>query len=209
VPQELRIVLQGERFVVVDKPSGMLSVPGKGPDKQDCVPARVRAMFPEATGPLVVHRLDMETSGLLVLGLDEEAQRELSGQFERRETEKKYLALLEGAVAQDSGEVSLPIRLDVERRPYQIVDHVHGREAVTRYRVLSHEIDRTRVEFVPVTGRTHQLRVHAAAGLACPIVGDVLYGRKGGERLMLHACELSFVDPRTGRRVHVHSEAPF
>jgi tRNA pseudouridine32 synthase/23S rRNA pseudouridine746 synthase len=207
--EDLTIVLEGSRFVVVNKPSGMLSVPGKGPEKQDCVASRVRAMFPRATGPLVVHRLDMETSGLLVLGLDEGAQRELSGQFERRETEKKYIALLEGSVARDEGEVSLPLRLDVDRRPYQIVDHVQGREAVTRYRVLSREIDRTRVEFVPLTGRTHQLRVHAAAGLGCPIVGDVLYGGDSGERLMLHACRLAFVDPGTGRRVEVESPAPF
>jgi len=208
---QLKVILAADRFVVIDKPSGLLSVPGKGPQKQDCAASRVRALFPKATGPLIVHRLDMETSGLLVFGLDEDAQRDLSGQFERRETDKKYLALLEGAVTQDEGEVSLPIRLDPDRRPYQIVDHVHGREAVTRYRVLSREIDRTRVEFVPLTGRTHQLRVHAAAGQACPIVGDVLYGRgqEGGERLMLHACELSFVDPGTGRRVLVTSPVPF
>jgi tRNA pseudouridine32 synthase/23S rRNA pseudouridine746 synthase len=206
---DLRIVLAAERFVVADKPSGMLSVPGKGPEKQDCVASRVRARFPGATGPLIVHRLDMETSGLLVLGLDAEAQRELSGQFERRETQKRYIALLEGSVAQDQGEITLPIRLDVDRRPYQIVDHEQGREAVTRYRVLSREIDRTRVEFTPLTGRTHQLRVHAASGLSCPIVGDVLYGRDSGERLMLHASWLAFVDPGTGRRVEVESPGPF
>lgn len=207
-----RIVLASDRFVVVDKPPGMLSVPGKGPDKQDCVAARVRARFAKAMGPLIVHRLDMETSGLLVLGLDAGAQRELSGQFERRETQKKYIALLEGSVVQDQGEVTLPIRLDIDRRPFQIVDHVHGREALTRYRVLSREIDRTRVEFTPVTGRTHQLRVHASAGLSCPIVGDALYGRGvgvGGERLMLHASFLAFMDPGTGRRVEFESPAPF
>jgi tRNA pseudouridine32 synthase/23S rRNA pseudouridine746 synthase len=207
--QDLRIILAAPRFVVVDKPTGMLSVPGKGPEKQDCAASRVRALFPAATGPLVVHRLDMETSGLLVFGLDENSQRDLSAQFERRQTDKKYVALLEGAVEQDAGEISLPIRLDVDRRPYQVVDHVHGREALTRYRVLSHEIDSTRVEFIPLTGRTHQLRVHAAAGLGCPIVGDVLYGDGRGERLMLHAAELSFVDPGTGRRVHVSSPVPF
>ena len=206
---ELPVILAGARFVVVDKPSGLLSVPGKGPDKQDCVAARVRAMFPQATGPLVVHRLDMETSGLIVFGLDEDAQRDLSGQFERRETDKKYTAILEGSVPLDAGEVTLPIRMDVDNRPHQIVDYVHGRPALTQYRVLSREIDRTRVEFVPLTGRTHQLRVHAASGLSCPIVGDVLYGRATGERLMLHACELSFVDPGTGRRMQVSSQVPF
>jgi tRNA pseudouridine32 synthase / 23S rRNA pseudouridine746 synthase len=207
--EEMRVILATDRFVVIDKPSGLLSVPGKGEHKQDCVPARVRLLFPKATGPLVVHRLDMETSGLLVLGLDADAQRELSGQFERRETEKRYIALLRGDVAQDQGEVSLPIRPDIDNRPYQIVDHVHGRPAITRYRVLSREIDRTRVEFTPVTGRSHQLRVHAALGMGCPIVGDVLYGDGEGERLMLHAAELGFREPGTQRWVEARSPAPF
>jgi tRNA pseudouridine32 synthase/23S rRNA pseudouridine746 synthase len=207
--QDLKIILASPRFVVVDKPTGMLSVPGKGPEKQDCAAARVRALFPSATGPLVVHRLDMETSGLLIFGLDEDSQKDLSAQFERRQTDKKYVALLEGQVEREAGEISLPIRLDVDRRPYQIVDPIHGRPAVTHYRVLSHEIDRTRIQFIPLTGRTHQLRVHAAAGLGCPIVGDVLYGDGHGDRLMLHASELSFVDPDTGRRVQVSSPVPF
>jgi tRNA pseudouridine32 synthase / 23S rRNA pseudouridine746 synthase len=206
---ELRIIQSTDRYVVVDKPHGLLSVPGKGEAKQDCVPARVRLRFPNATGPLVIHRLDMETSGLLVLGLDADAQRDLSGQFERRETEKKYIALLRGDLPQDSGEVSLPIRPDIENRPYQIVDHTHGRPSLTRYRVLAREIDRTRVEFTPITGRSHQLRVHAALGLNCPIVGDVLYGDGEGERLMLHAAELGFREPGTGRWVLVKSPAPF
>ncbi len=208
--EDLRIVMEGEGYVVVHKPAGLLSVPGKGEANQDCVPARVRRLFPQAEGPLVVHRLDMDTSGLLVVGLTAQAQRDLSGQFERRETRKRYLALLEGDVREDAGEVSLPLRPDLENRPYQIVDHAQGREAVTRYRVLSREVDRTRVEFVPVTGRTHQLRVHAAAGLHCPIVGDVLYGRvHTEERLMLHACELEFKEPVSGQWVKVESAAPF
>jgi tRNA pseudouridine32 synthase / 23S rRNA pseudouridine746 synthase len=206
---ELRVVLATERYVVVDKPSGLLSVPGKGEAKQDCVPARVRALYPHATGPLVVHRLDMETSGLIVLGLDADAQRDLSGQFENRQTLKKYAALLRGDVRLDEGEVTLPMRLDVDRRPYQIVDHEQGRAAVTRFRVLAREIDRTRVEFVPVTGRTHQLRVHAAFGIGCPIVGDALYGDGEGGRLMLHASELCFREPGTGRWVESRSPAPF
>jgi tRNA pseudouridine32 synthase/23S rRNA pseudouridine746 synthase len=205
----MKVILATARYVVVDKPSGLLSVPGKGAHKQDCVPARVQALFPHATGPLVVHRLDMETSGLLVLGLDPDAQRELSGQFERRETEKRYIALLRGDLPSDQGEVRLPIRPDIENRPYQIVDHVHGRPALTRYRVLSRETDRTRVEFIPVTGRSHQLRVHAAIGLGHPIVGDVLYGDGEGERLMLHAAELGFREPGTGRWVLVSSPPPF
>jgi tRNA pseudouridine32 synthase/23S rRNA pseudouridine746 synthase len=207
----LPVIFSTPRLVVIDKPSGLLSVPGKGEHKQDCVPARVRAMFPNATGPLVVHRLDMETSGLLVLGLDPDAQRDLSAQFERRETRKKYTALLKGDLPQDHGEVSMPIRPDIDNRPYQMIDPIHGRASLSHYRVLSREVDRTRVEFTPITGRSHQLRVHAAWGLKHPIIGDVLYGdgAEGGERLMLHAAELAFKDPATGRWVDVRSPVPF
>lgn len=218
--------------MVVDKPAGLLSVPGKGAEKADCVAARVRAAFPGASGPMVVHRLDMDTSGLIVLGLDEGAQRELSRQFEARQVEKRYVALLDGSLQNDEGEIDLPIRPDVEHRPYQMVDFVHGRRAVTRYRVLAREAGWTRVEFSPITGRAHQLRIHAAdpkyvgppggavrvvgdeegvpRGLGCPIVGDVLYGDgASGPRLMLHAAYLSFVDPETGGRVEYSSGAPF
>jgi len=197
----------------------MLSVPGKGPEKADCAAARIAAMFPRATGPLVVHRLDMETSGLIVFGLDEEAQRELSAQFEKRVVEKSYVALVTGSVRamwagpdpldRDDGEVSLPMRGDLERRPLQIVDPENGREAVTRWRVLSREIDRIRIRFEPFTGRTHQLRVHAATGLGHPIIGDELYGGPEAPRLMLHAASLSFLEPGTGRRVEFESAAPF
>lgn len=188
----------------------MLSVPGKGPEKADCVAARIAARFPAATGPLIVHRLDMETSGLMVLALTAEAQRDLSGQFERRVVEKAYVALLgDGPPIADQGEIDLPLRLDVERRPLQIVDHERGRPALTRWRVLAHEVDRVRVRFEPVTGRTHQLRVHAAAGLRRPIIGDGLYGGEPASRLMLHASELSFLEPGTRRRVEFRSEPPF
>lgn len=198
------------RFVVVDKPGGMLSVPGKGPERADCVASRVREAFRGASGPLVVHRLDMETSGLLVLGLDADAQRELSEQFERRTVEKAYVALLgEGPPMADEGEIDLPMCADIEHRPIQIVDHEQGRAALTRWRVLAHEIDRVRVRFEPLTGRTHQLRVHAAAGLGRPIVGDGLYGGEPAQRLMLHACELAFREPGSRRRVQFSSPAPF
>lgn len=211
----LRLVHSTERFVVVEKPPWMLSVPGKGPGKADCVAARVAMLFPAASGPLVVHRLDMETSGLIVLGLDPDAQRELSRQFEAREVEKAYIALLGApatdvdALEADGGTVSLPIRPDIENRPYQIVDHVHGRESVTRWWVIGREIDRVRVRFEPITGRTHQLRLHAAAGLGCPIVGDALYGGEPATRLMLHAAELSFLDPGTGKRLDFQSRPSF
>jgi tRNA pseudouridine32 synthase / 23S rRNA pseudouridine746 synthase len=212
------------RFVVVNKPQGMLSVPGIGPLKQDCVISRVQAAFPAAAGPMMVHRLDMETSGLLVVALTPAVQRELSMQFERRKVEKSYIALLEGDVTQDSGEIRLPMRLDVDRRPYQIVDFEQGKEAITFFRVLSREVDRTRVEFRPITGRTHQLRVHAAStimkgepggGLGCPIVGDTLYGLNATGPgappmgMMLHAASLSFPDPDSGVRLEFAAASPF
>lgn len=207
---------ESARYVVIGKPAGMLSVPGKGPEKQDCAAARIGVMFPQASGPLVVHRLDMETSGLMVLGLDAEAQRALSMQFERREVEKAYVALLgeragEGpdVLEAEEGVIDLPMRLDVENRPRQVVDHVQGRAAVTRWRVLTRETDRVRVQFVPETGRTHQLRVHAAVGLRRPIVGDSLYGGARAARLMLHASYLSFVEPGSARRVEFESGAGF
>ncbi|MCC6676174.1 MAG: RluA family pseudouridine synthase [Phycisphaerales bacterium] len=217
---DLTVIHEDHRFVVVDKPAGMLSVPGKGVSKQDCAAARVRARYPAATGPLVVHRLDMETSGLLVFALDEAAQRELSAQFEQRLVEKAYIALLEGIVGAERGEVRVPIRADIANRPVQIVDFAHGRAAVTRFRVVAREIDRTRICFEPVTGRTHQLRVHAAysgpAGeeggdiIGCPILGDPLYGDAGSAaRLMLHASELSFLHPSMGRRLAFSSPIPF
>lgn len=213
------IVHAHARYVVVDKPSGLLSVPGIGPGKTDCVIARVLAMFPGASGPMMVHRLDMETSGLLVVALDPDAQRDLSAQFEARTVRKRYVALLDGIVGSDAGEITVPMRLDVDRRPYQIPDFIQGRPAVTRYRVLAREIDRTRIEFDPLTGRTHQLRLHAAlapvlpggqpGGLGCPIVGDPLYGqRRDAERLALHASFLSFTEPG-GVRVEFSSPTPF
>lgn len=218
----LSIVHAGGTFVVIDKPSGLLSVPGKGPDKSDCAAARVRKLFPSAIGPLVVHRLDMDTSGLMVFALDPDSQRNLSRQFERRTVAKAYTALVDGLIDADSGEISAPLRLDVDRRPFRVFDPVQGQTALTRWTVLSRETDRTRVRFEPVTGRTHQLRVHAALarphGLGHHILGDVLYG-PGGDvgthapteslRLMLHASELEFHDPETGARVRFESRAPF
>lgn len=211
---DIRIAIRGDRFVVVDKPSGVLSVPGKGEQKQACVASWVRERFAAAGGPLIVHRLDMDTSGLMVLGLDAEAQRELSAQFEARTVEKRYTALVEGRVEREAGVLDAPMRLDVARRPYQVVDFNQGRTALTRYRVLAYEVDRTRLSLVPETGRTHQLRVHCAhagrGGLGHAIVGDVLYGHaEPGQRLMLHASYLAFTDPGTGRRVEVESAAAF
>lgn len=204
-----------ERYVVVDKPAGLLSVPGKGPENQDCVSSRVRQMFPHATGPMVVHRLDMDTSGLIVVALDADAQRELSMQFEQRRTSKRYVALVDAVVSAESGVIDLPMRADIENRPMQIIDHEHGKPSVTKWSVLTLEVDRSRLELEPVTGRTHQLRVHlAAAGM--PILGDVLYGPQPRtstlcERLCLHACRLGFLEPGKGEGgwVEFVSPAPF
>lgn len=176
-------------------------------------------MFPGASGPLTVHRLDMETSGLLVLGLDADAHRTLSRQFEARTVAKKYIAVLAGDIGAlgNSGEVSLPMRPDIDNRPRQIIDHEHGRPALTRWRLLAVEpgpnrATWSRVEFEPHTGRSHQLRLHAAhpMGLHIPIVGDKLYGDPSlSPRLLLHATLLEFDDPETGARVRVESPTPF
>jgi tRNA pseudouridine32 synthase / 23S rRNA pseudouridine746 synthase len=211
----VRVVREGRRFVVIDKPAGLLSVPGKGADNQACAAGWVREQFPRASGPLVVHRLDMDTSGLLVFGLDEAAQRALSAQFEARSVHKRYVALVDGLMQRERGVIDAAMRLDPENRPVQVIDPVHGRAATTEFAVLSLETDRTRVELVPRTGRTHQLRVHCAL-IGHPIVGDVLYGRvdargergTDAERLMLHASELAFDDP-DGGRVEACSAVPF
>jgi tRNA pseudouridine32 synthase / 23S rRNA pseudouridine746 synthase len=217
-------VFQDEHLVVVDKPSGLLSVPGKGAQHQDCVASRVRAMFPRATGPLTVHRLDMDTSGLLVLGLTPEAQRSLSRQFEARSVQKEYEALVTGNVQHDTGTIDIPIRLDPENRPVQVIDFVAGKPSRTSYAVLARETSRTRLRLTPHTGRTHQLRVHCAAatvlikpdghavvgGLGAPILGDGLYGdRASGTRLMLHAGVLEFQHPVRSTTVRAESSTPF
>jgi len=224
----LRVIDATTRLVAVDKPPGLLSVPGRGAHMQDCAAARVRMMFPGASGPLVVHRLDMETSGVMVFALDAEAQRELSRQFESREVEKRYEALIRGEAPGEAGVVELRQRLDVERRPLQVIDNERGKLATTRWRVLERMDGAgvagadgavTRIEFEPLTGRTHQLRIAAATareagGLGAPIIGDTLYGPEreastGAARLMLHATLLCVRDPLTGERLRFESRAPF
>lgn len=206
----LQVLHQDAWLVVVAKPAGLLSVPGRSPADHDSVQSRLRVLFPQAQGPLLVHRLDQDTSGLLVAALDPLTHRHLQKQFARREVEKQYLAWLETEVAGSSGEISLPLRVDLEDRPRQIHDPVHGKEALTRWRVLERRKGRTRVALSPVTGRTHQLRVHAAhpQGLAAPIVGDRLYGH-ASERLLLHAWRLGFLHPGTGESVTFEAPAPF
>ncbi len=207
MPANIDLVFHDSSLLVAVKPAGMLAVPGRGEDKQDCLSARVQKEFPDA---LVVHRLDMATSGLMVFARGEEMQRRLSRAFHDRLVSKRYEALVGYRLRQSSGEISLPLMPDWPNRPMQKVDHADGKHSLTRYRVLGYdaEIDVSRLELEPVTGRTHQLRVHLAA-LGHPIVGDALYGGIIAHRLMLHACFLGFEHPVSGKALELSSEAPF
>ncbi len=238
----LNIVYRDSDIVVVNKQSGVLSVPGRGPDKQDCIVNRLRRLFPECIEQPSVHRLDMETSGLMVLALNAESQRNLRIQFEKSEIQKKYIAVLDGNMAaagiKECGQMELYFRLDVENRPHQIWDSVNGKKAITRWRILNLEKYSppaaglsagaaskdsagpsqgrkrtvTRVEFTPLTGRTHQLRLASADshGFGIPIIGDTLYGScQEGERLLLHASFLSFAHPVTGKKMEFNCPPPF
>lgn len=206
----LPILLEDPRFVVVDKPSGLLSVPAKDPTITDNVRARIQRLYPDATGNINVHRLDMETSGVLVCARDPDAHRDLSVQFQEKVVRKSYVAIVAGLVAESEGRIELPLRLDPERRPLQIVDEAKGRPARTDWTVLERGPDWTRLELRPRTGRTHQLRVHCATGLGCPILGDRLYGDEASApRLLLHAAWLRFEHPTTFRPVEVKAPLPF
>ncbi len=211
---EPETVYEDAQIVIVDKPSGLLSVPGRSARLQDSVMTRLRARYPESTGQLVVHRLDLDTSGLLLAAKDGATFSALQRLFSLREIEKRYVAWLDGDVTDDEGMIDLPLRLDVDDRPRQIHDAEFGKSAVTQWRVLQRANGRTRVSLVPLTGRTHQLRVHAShpLGLNAPIVGDRLYARAApadGERLMLHAELLAFTHPGSGVTLRVESPAPF
>ena len=211
---EPQIVFEDAWIAIVEKPCGMLSVPGRTARLHDSVLTRLQSRFPDSAGPLLVHRLDLDTSGLLLVAKDSATFAALQRLFANRGVEKRYIAWLDGAVSGETGSITLPLRVDVDDRPRQIHDPVHGKPALTTWRVLSRENGRTRVEFMPRTGRTHQLRVHAAhpLGLDAPIVGDRLYARAApdaGERLMLHAESLSFLHPVTGGAIQVERPAPF
>jgi tRNA pseudouridine32 synthase/23S rRNA pseudouridine746 synthase len=203
------ILFADDHLVVADKPSGLLSVPGRGPDKQDCLAARVQAEFPDA---LTVHRLDMATSGLIVLARGAEAQRQLSVAFSERRVEKRYVAVVAGTVAADEGEVDLPLITDWPNRPRQMIDFRVGKPSLTRFRVVCREPGRTRVALEPVTGRSHQLRVHMTA-LGHPILGDMFYASPeiaaSSDRLLLHAEYLAVPHPGTGETIAFTSAAPF
>ncbi|HEY6095926.1 MAG TPA: RluA family pseudouridine synthase [Gallionellaceae bacterium] len=203
---DVQALYADESLIVVDKPEGMLAVPGRGPDKQDCLSARVQQQFGDA---LVVHRLDMSTSGLMLFARGAAMQRKLSHLFHERLVHKRYLAVVSGLPASASGEINLPIAADWPNRPLRKIDAANGQPSLTRYRVLAHEAQGTRVELEPVTGRTHQLRVHLAA-IGHPILGDSLYGdAASAPRLLLHACTLGFVHPGSGIALQFASPAPF
>jgi len=208
----LSVLHLSEQLIVVDKPSGLLCVPGRGAGKEDCLSRRVQAEYPDA---MIVHRLDMGTSGIVVMGRGARAQRELSIQFQERRVRKRYQALVDGHwTAAAAGEIDLPICVDWPNRPRQKVDHVTGRPSLTRYRVLeagtTHAV--SRIELEPITGRSHQLRVHMEA-LGHPILGDDFYGTPvscaKAERLMLHACQIELGHPETGAPLRIDCPPPF
>jgi tRNA pseudouridine32 synthase/23S rRNA pseudouridine746 synthase len=206
--KQLEFVYQDEVMCVINKPAGLLSVPGK--EINDSVYSRLAIRFPEATGPLIVHRLDMSTSGLMVIALNKQAHKKLQQQFIQRTVSKRYVAILDGELEQKEGVIDLPIRVDLEDRPRQLVCYDYGRPAQTKWKVAEYLEKQTRVYFYPVTGRTHQLRVHSAhvLGLAMPILGDDLYGKKSS-RLHLHAETLELVHPKTKKGITFKVEPDF
>ncbi|WP_341908349.1 pseudouridine synthase [Fluviicola taffensis] len=206
--KELKIVFEDEYIVVVNKPAEFLSVPGK--TISDSVYTRMKEKYPEATGPLIVHRLDMSTSGIILLAKEKNVHKHLQKQFIKRNVQKRYVALLDGLVTEDTGTIDLPLRVDLDDRPRQLVCYEHGKRAVTKWEVVERRNNQTLIYFYPITGRTHQLRVHAAhtLGLNAPIIGDDLYGRKE-TRLHLHAQFLQFTHPITKEAIKIKVEADF
>ena len=196
-------------LLVADKPAGLPTVPGRPVELHDCLWQRVRTQYADA---LVVHRLDMATSGLVLFARGIEAQRALGRAFAQREVDKRYEAVVAGTLEDESGEIDLPLAADWPNRPRQQVDREHGKPSLTRWRVIAREAGRTRLMLEPLTGRSHQLRVHLAA-IGHPIVGDALYAppeiARGAPRLLLHACALAFAHPEGGQRVQFASATPF
>ena len=227
----LDLIYRDESLIAVNKPAGLLAVPGRGAGKQDCLVTRVQKEFPDA---LVVHRLDMATSGLMLFARNAEMQRHLSYLFRERLIAKRYVAVVSGRLERSCGEIDLPLICDWPNRPRQKVDFASGKPSLTRYRMLKYEkavrvelveafpannrspfdglranglVEATRLELEPITGRTHQLRVHLAA-IGHPILGDALYGEEAG-RLLLHASALSFTHPLSAEPLSLASEPPF
>lgn len=210
----VHVLYADEALVVLNKPAGLLAVPGRGADKQDCLSARVQSLYPDA---LVVHRLDMATSGLVVMARGAPAQRLLSEAFAQRQVHKRYVAVVSGQLAPTAGgwqTIDLPILVDWPNRPRRMIDWQQGKASVTRWQVMQFDPEHhtTRVELEPVTGRTHQLRVHLQA-IGHPILGDALYAPPAvlaqAQRLLLHACALAFAHPVDGRALQFCCPADF
>ena len=203
----LSIVYQDDDLLIVNKPSGLLTVPGKDPKHADCLIARINRVFPTAK---IVHRLDMATSGIICLAMHKEAHRNLSIQFQDRKTAKRYIARVFGKLEQETGSVDLPLICDWPNRPKQMVDHDNGKPSLTHFKVLEYEGNATRVELTPITGRSHQLRVHMLS-LGHPILGDKLYAHPEAfamaPRLQLHAEMLTLAHPASGETL-VFEAAP-
>ncbi len=204
----LAVLHEDHEILLVDKPAGLLSVPGKGADLADCLLSRVQTVFPTA---LLVHRLDRDTSGVMVFALTPHAQRHLGLQFEKRQVKKTYIARVWGQIAEKTGTIDLPLIVDWPNRPRQKVDHEKGRPAQTDWRVVRREAQETRVRLYPKTGRSHQLRVHCRE-MGHPILGDPFYAEgpaRAFERLMLHSETLQLRHPDGGRGVRITAKAPF
>ncbi|EJW98453.1 ribosomal large subunit pseudouridine synthase A [gut metagenome] len=206
--QNIDIIYEDQWLVAVNKPNGMLSVPGKS--NVGSVYQCMKERYPNADGPLTVHRLDMDTSGIMLIAKTKEIYQALQAAFHHHSIQKQYIAILEGTVQTDEGYIQLPLCPDIENRPCQMVNEEYGKPALTYYRVLERKGKRTRIAFYPQTGRTHQLRVHAAhiQGLHCPIAGDMLYGTPA-DRLYLHAASLEFTHPISHQKMHLSAPVPF
>lgn len=206
------ILFSDSELVIVNKPGGLLAVPGRGPDKQDSVATRLRHTFMDMIEQPSVHRLDMYTSGLMVFAKTRTAHKHLSEQFAGRKVSKTYCAVLEKKLEEEGGKISLAFRLDPDNRPYQVYDPERGKMGISYWKKVGASQEKTTVEFRPLTGRTHQLRLHAAhpLGLDAPIVGDSLYGSgQDGDQMLLHATELEFFHPATGEKIKFTSSPPF
>ena len=208
IGKELETIFEDEQLIVIYKPAEFLSVPGI--HIQDSVFTRIKQQINNISGPIIVHRLDMSTSGLLVLAKNKKAHKNLQSQFIKKTVQKRYTALLDGIVTEDKGTINLPLRVDLDDRPRQLVCFEHGKPAETNWEVIKRKNGKTKIHFYPISGRTHQLRVHAAhkLGLNIPIIGDDLYGQKA-DRLYLHADTLEFMHPTTKQQLKFYKKADF
>ncbi len=209
--KEVEILYQDEFLLVVNKPEFLLTVPGRAPENKDCVITRLQKHFPEA---VIVHRLDLDTSGLLIVPIQREAMSHIARQFQERKINKRYEAIVWGKVAEQAGSIELPIKADWENRPKQIIDFEKGKNALTHYHVLeiNESNQQSRLSLHPITGRSHQLRLHCKE-IGHPIIGCDMYAHEqalaASPRLLLHACEISFTHPATKETLHISSPVPF